>query len=84
MYLLAMSGFDCRDAYFYRKENTPWLYAAVYATDVEVPDNPSWYDLAEKRLINDSLVASINTYGYVRLEDIVVTWLDKENYQITN
>lgn len=82
--MLAMAGFDCRDAYFYRKEDTPWLYAAVYATDVELPPDPTWYDLAEKRLINDSLINSINAYGYVRMEDIIVHWLDKENYLITN
>lgn len=84
MYMLAMSGFDCRDAYFYRKKETPWLYAAVYATDVVLPPKPSWYDLAEHRLINDSLINSLNKYGYARIEDLVVTWLDKENYQLTD
>lgn len=85
MYMLAISGFDCRDAYFYRKENTPWLYAAVYAS----PHGPleghaTWHDLADRQLINDSVINSINKYGYARLEDVVVSWLDKNLYQITS
>jgi hypothetical protein len=85
IYILAVSGFDCRDAYFYRKENSPWLYAGVYACDHEqLPPNPTWYDLAERRLINDSIINSVNRYGYARLEDVVVSWFDKNLYQITN
>ena len=85
MYLLCLSGFDCRDAYFYRKENTPWLYAAVYASHVDpIPGHANWQDLADRRLVNDSVIASVNRYGYARLEDIVVQWLDKDNYKITS
>jgi hypothetical protein len=84
--MLAVSGFDCRDAYFYRDPNSPWLYAAVYATvnDPMGDREVTWHELAEKRLINDSLLNSINKYGYVRLDDVVVMWLDKNFYQITN
>ena len=83
MYMLAISGFDCRDAYFYRQPNTPWLYAAVYASEhTPLPANASWYDLADRNLINDSIINSVNKYGYARLEDTVVQWLDKDNYII--
>ena len=85
IYMLAIAGFDCRDAYFYRKENTPWLYAGVYATQHEtLPKHATWYDLAERKLISDSLINSVNKYGYARLEDLVVAWFDKDLYQITN
>ena len=85
IYMLAASGFVCRDAYFYRKENSPWLYAGVYACGHEpLPPNPTWYDLAERQLINDSVINSVNKYGYARLEDVVVSWFDKNLYQITN
>jgi len=85
-YMLAVSGFDCRDAYFYRDPNSPWLYAAVYATANEpmIDKEVTWHELAEKRLINDSLLNSINKYGYVRLDDVVVMWLDKNWYRITD
>ena len=85
MYMLAVSGFDVRDAYFYRKKDTPWLYAGVYATDVsDLPEHPSWYDLAERNLVNNSVIQSVNKYGYAKLEDLVVSWFDKNLYQITN
>lgn len=84
-YMLAISGFDTRDAFFYREPNSPWLYAAVYASHHDpVPANASWYDLAERGLINDTLIASVNKYGYARLEDVVVRWLDKDFYRINN
>ena len=85
MYMLAIAGFDCRDAYFYRKENTPWLYAAVYASPYgPLEGHATWYDLAERNLINDSVINSVNKYGYARLEDVVVSWLDKNLYQIVS
>jgi len=85
MYMLAISGFDCRDAYFYRKENSPWLYAGVYASEHDpLPNHASWHDLADRNLINDSLKDSLNKYGYARLEDLVVCWFDKNLYKISN
>jgi hypothetical protein len=85
MYMLAISGFDCRDAYFYRKENSPWLYAGVYASEHEpLTTQATWYDLAERNLINDSIINSVNKYGYARLEDVIVNWFDKNIYQVTN
>ena len=81
IYMLAINGFDCNDAYFYRKENTPWLYA----TDIDpMPPTTSWYELAELSLINESLVTSVNRFGYARLDDLVVAWLDKNYYKIVN
>jgi hypothetical protein len=80
MYMLATAGFDCRDAFFYRESNSPWLYAAVYASGHEPMESASWEELIEKQLINDSVAQSINKYGYARLEDVIVSWFDRENY----
>ena len=83
--MLAVSGFDCKDAYFYRKPNTPWLYAATYASPYQpMTSDATWYDLADKGLVNDSIINSVNKYGYARLEDTIVNWLDKNIYQITD
>jgi SAM-dependent methyltransferase len=85
MYMLAISGFDTRDAFFYRDEDSPWLYAAVYASNNgPLTQNTTWEELAERNLINDSVIDSVNKYGYARLEDVIVRWLDKDFYQITN
>jgi len=85
IYMLAVCGFDCNDAYFYRRADSPWLYAAVYASNHEqLTQNATWYDLADRGLINQSLQDSVNKYGHARLEDLVVTWLDKDYYKISN
>lgn len=84
MYMLAVNGFDCRDAYFYKRENDIWLYIAVYKSDIE-PMNPqttSWHDLIDSKLVNESVENCINTFGYVRQEEIITAWLDKDFYKI--
>lgn len=85
MYMLAVNGFDCRDAYFYKNVNDPWLHAAVYKSSV-APLNPktaTWAYLAELDLVNDSVKNSLNKYNYVRQEDIITTWLDRDFYRFT-
>ena len=83
MYMLAVSGFDCRDAYFKTSEGSTWLHAAVYKTDIEPmdPKTTTWYDLAERGLLNDSVISCINRFGYVKQEEIITSWLDKDFYQ---
>jgi hypothetical protein len=80
MYMLAVNGFDCRDAYFYKEENNPWLHAAVYKSNIAPmdPTTTNWYHLAELDLLNDSVVACLNKYGCVKQEEIVTAWLDKD------
>ena len=80
MYMLAVNGFDCKDAYFLKEENDPWLSAAVYKTDIKPmdPKTTTWYDLADLNLVNDSVIASLNKYGYVRQEELITVWLDKD------
>lgn len=82
MYMLAVNGFDCKDSYMYKAPNDPWVHLAVYKTDI-APMDPAttrWYDLAEKGLLHESLVASINKHGHLRQEDIILPWLDKDWY----
>ncbi len=80
IYMLAVNGFDCRDAYFYKEQNDPWIKAAVYKSNLEPMDpyTTSWYKLVECNLLSDSVVECINRYGNVRQEEIVTTWLDKD------
>lgn len=80
MYMLAVNGFDCRDAYFYKEENNPWLHAAVYKSNIAPmdPTTTNWYHLAELDLLNDSVVKCLHKYGCVKQEEIVTAWLDKD------
>jgi len=82
IYMLAVNGFDCRDAYFLKDSNDPWLYAAVYKSDIEPmdPRTTSWHDLASKNLISDFAIESLTKYNHVRQEDIFTVWLDKMIY----
>ena len=80
IYMLAVNGFDCNDAYAYRDEKNNWLHLAVYKSNIE-PLNPtitSLYDLVELNLVNPTVAAGISKYGYLRQEDIVYPWLDKD------
>ncbi len=82
MYMLAVNGYDCKDAYFFKKENDPWLHAAVYKSDIAPmdPTSTSWYQLSELGLLNDSVTHCLKRYGYVKQEEIVTAWLDKDFY----
>lgn len=80
MYMLAVNGFDCSDAYFKKDNNDPWIYACVYKSHID-PMNPkstTWLDLLELGLVNESVASSINKYGYVKQEELLIKWLDKD------
>lgn len=80
MYMLAVNGFDCSDGQFMKRANDPWIHCIAYKSHIE-PMNPattSWYDLTELGLLPGSAVESIKKWGYLKQEDLVTTWLDKE------
>ena len=82
--MLAVNGFDCRDAYLLKKFQDPWIDIAVYKSDVKPmdPSTTSWYDLIDAGLLHPTIVNSINRHGHLRQEEIVMPWLDRENYFI--
>jgi hypothetical protein len=84
IYMLAVNGFDCKDAYLLKEFNDPWIHIAVYKSAIAPMDatTTSWFDLIDAGLLNSTVVNSINSYGYLRQEDILYPWLDKENYFI--
>ena len=84
IYMLAVNGFDCRDAYLKKELNDPWINMAVYKTDIEPmdPRTTTWSDLIDKKLLHPSVEASILKHGYLQQEEILYPWLDRENYFI--
>lgn len=84
IYMLAVNGFDCRDAYLLKEFNDTWIQIAVYKSDVAPmdPATTTWFDLIDKNLLHPSIVNSITQFGHLRQEDIVMPWLDRENYFI--
>ena len=84
IYMLAVNGFDCRDAYLLKKFQDPWINMAVYKTDIAPMDplTTTWYDLIDKNLLHPTIVDSVNANGYLKQEEICMPWLDKELYFI--
>ena len=79
IYMLAVNGWDCRDGFFKKDANDPWLHAIVYKSDTK-PMNPletSWYDLVDAKLLPESANESINKHGKLRQRDLLLPWLDK-------
>ena len=84
IYMLAVNGFDCRDAYLLKEFQDPWIHLAVYKSNIAPmdPKTTSLFDLADLGLLHTSLVNSLNKHGHIRQEEIVMPWLDRENYYI--
>lgn len=86
IYMLAVNGFDCNDAYALKDHNDPWLHLAVYKSNIKPmdPATTSWYNLAEQGLLHITVENSLNRYGYVKQEDILYPWLDKDWHKFKN
>lgn len=84
IYMLAVNGFDCNDAYLLKQLDDPWILMAVYKSNIAPmdPKKTNWATLAEKGLLNPSIVASMERNGHIRQEEVVYPWLDRENYFI--
>lgn len=79
IYMLAVNGFDCQDGFFYKDINDPWLHAVVYKS-TQAPRDPRttrWIHLAEANLLPRTAVDSVNRWGYVKQQDLVLPWLDR-------
>ena len=82
IYMLAVSGWDCRSGFFKKDINDPWMYALVYRSNIEPmdPKTTNLYKLAgDTDLLPKSAEDSISKYGYLRQRDLMLPWLDKNN-----
>ena len=81
MYMLAVNGFDCNDCFMQKQENDPWINIAVYKSQEPMdPATTTWHDLIKKELVSPSAANSIARHGYVKQEDLITRWLDKDFY----
>lgn len=79
IYMLATTGWDCRSGFFKHAVGDPWIHAAVYKSE-QGPRNPhttTWYELSEAQLLPRSTDASIQAHGFLRQQDLILTWLDQ-------
>jgi len=80
IYMLAVSGWDCRSGFFKKTPGDPWLYAIVYKSNVEPmdPKETNIYKLVEQtELLPQCAVDGIHRYGKIRQRDLILPWLDK-------
>ena len=86
IHMLAVNGWDCREGFFLKQPNEQWLHAIVYQSSYQPmdPKTTTLFELAEKKLLPDSAVASINAHGYIRQQDLVLPWLDKSLHSLAN
>lgn len=78
MHMLAVTGWDCASGFFLKQANDPWLHAVVYKSDIKPMDTrTSWYELADTGILPESAVVGIQRHGYLRQQDLVLPWLDK-------
>ena len=79
MHMLAVTGWDCNSGFFLKRPDDEWIHAIVYKSDHEPmpPSTTTWYELAEKNLLSETAVASIQRHGQVRQQDLTLSWIDK-------
>ena len=82
IYMLAVCGWDCKDGFFRKQINDPWIYAIVYKSTQKPmdPANTNLYNLVDNTdLLPPSAVKSITKYGMLRQRDLLLPWLDRSN-----
>lgn len=84
IYMLSLSGWDCRAGFFQQRPKDPWIRAVVYNSDqpARPPESISWYDLMDTGLLPETAEKSIHAHGYLRQQDLVLPWLDHNLYCI--
>lgn len=86
MHALAVSGFDCSSGFFLKKVQDPWIHAVVYKSQHEPLDLQvtRWYDLVDRQLLPVSAVDSIKRWGFLRQQDLLLPWLDRMLYGMSD
>jgi ubiquinone/menaquinone biosynthesis C-methylase UbiE len=78
IHMLSVSGWDCRTGFFKKSPNDHWLHAVVYkSTHPPLDYYTSWYQLADLKLLPESADTSINRFGELRQQDLILPWIDK-------
>jgi len=79
IHALAVSGFDCKDGFFKKEVNDPWLHAIVYkgTTEPRDPRKTKFYDLIDQNVLPETAEKSVIKYGFLRQQDLVLPWVDR-------
>jgi SAM-dependent methyltransferase len=79
MHVLAVTGWNCAPGFFQKLPGDPWITAIVYRGDYVAPDprQITWYELCDSGVLPESVVGSVQRYGYLRQQDLTLPWIDK-------
>jgi SAM-dependent methyltransferase len=79
IHMLAITGWDCQAGFFLQKPNDPWIRAIVYKSDQHPldPKTTNWHQLRELNLLPESAAKSVDAHNYLRQQDLVLPWLDR-------
>lgn len=78
IYMLAVSGWDCRSGFFRKQPDDAWIHAVVYKSDrAPLGLGTRWYDIVDAGLLPESAQQGIMRRGYLAQQDLILPWLDK-------
>ena len=78
VYLLALNGFDCADAYFKKPAFEDYIEVICYKNQDPVDYASTWYQLDELGLLSENMSDIINRIGYLTDNGLVTKWVDGE------
>ena len=78
IHMLAVTGWDCKNGFFLKRPQSPWLHAVVYKSEHKPmdPAKTNWHTLSEMGLLPDSADRSVYAHGELYQPDLVLPWLD--------
>lgn len=80
IYLLALNGFDVKDAYFKKEAYEDIIEVVTYKISDPLDYNTTWYELQEKELLSETASGIVNNIGYLTDQGLVTTWVDGNVY----
>jgi SAM-dependent methyltransferase len=76
IYFLALNGFDCKDAYFKKEPYVDMIEVITYKNSDPLEYDLSWYDLVERKILNENASNIINSLGYLSDQGLITKWID--------
>jgi hypothetical protein len=76
--MLAVTGWDCKNGFFLKNPQDPWLHAIVYKSEYKPmdPRTTDWFKLKELGLLPETAERSVYAHGELFQHDLVLPWLD--------
>lgn len=79
MFMLGCAGWDTGSGFIKKEPGDKWIHIIAYNSSQQPrdPRTTTWYELADAGLLHETAVNSLNQYGIVRQQDLILPWLDK-------